>query len=456
MTQAKFLHGSIIKHVITMSATNALGLSALFMVDLADIYFISLLGNSALTAAVGYASAVLFFTTSICIGLVTVNSASVAKSIGEHNQQQARKQVSHISFYAFIFSTFVALLLYWFTPEILSQIGAQGEELREATLYLRIILPSSPILALAMQMGATLRSLGDAKHAMYATVGGSLINALLDPLLIFVFEMDLKGAAIASVAARCTVLAIGFYFVFFKYKMFARLQSANFWQDTKAITAIAFPAIATQIATPLGNLYVTYEVAKFGSEYIAGWAIIGRLIPVMFAVMFALSGALGPIIGQNYGALQFSRVKEVLNQSIKFIISYTLVISLLLSMGQNVVVDLFGAENKTAEIIRVFCQYISITFIFTGITFVAMAFLNNLGYAKYATLLNIGKMTLGTVPFVTLGAYYYQAPGILYGQAAGTIFFGVIALLLTRKIINICQQELAGKAIKLQLIDRRE
>lgn len=85
-----------------------------------------------------------------------------------------------------------------------------------------------------------------------------------------------------------------------------------------------------------------------------------------------------------------------------------------------------------------------------------MAFLNNLGYAKYATLLNIGKMTLGTIPFVTLGAYYYQAPGILYGQAAGSVFFGVIALLVTRKMINICEQELASKAVNPQLIDRRE
>lgn len=119
-------------------------------------------------------------------------------------------------------------------------------------------------------------------------------------------------------------------------------------------------------------------------------------------------------------------------------------------------VELFNAKNHTAEIIRIFCQYIPVTFIFTGITFIAMVFLNNLGYAKYATLLNIGKMTLGTIPFVSLGAYYYQAPGILYGQAAGTVFFGVIALLLTCKMLNISQQEIAGKAIKRQLIDRSE
>ncbi len=441
MTQAKFLQGSILNHVMTMSATNALGISALFMVDLADIYFISLLGNPSLTAAIGYASAILFFTTAVCIGLVTVNSARVSKSIGQHKRNQARCQVSCISLYAVILTSFIALLFWLSAPQLLTALGAQGEEHREAALYLRIILPSLPILAFAMQMGATLRSLGDAKHAMYATLGGGIINALLDPVLIFVFEMDLQGAAIASVVARCTVLAVGFYFVFCKYKMLSCIRLRDFRPDIKIISNIAFPAMLTQIATPLGNLYVTYEVAKFGTEYIAGWAIIGRLIPVAFAMMFALSGAVGPIIGQNYGALQFSRVREVLNQSIKFIISYTLVISLILSMGQDIVVELFNAENQTAEIIRIFCQYIAVTFIFSGITFVAMAFLNNLGYAKYSTMLNIGKMSFGTIPFVTIGALYYDAPGILYGQAAGSIVFGIIGLLLTRKVMNIVEKQ---------------
>lgn len=436
MHQARFLKGSILKHVISMSLTNAVGISALFMVDLIDIYFISLLGNSALTTAIGYASAILFFTTSVSIAFVTVNNAIVAKSIGQHKQDKAQRYVSHIALYALFFSTVFASLLWVFSPQLLSLIGAQGEELQQAITYLRIILPSLPILVLAMQMGATLRSIGDAKHAMYATLSGGIINAMLDPVLIFIFKLDLQGAAIASVTARCTILLIGLYFVLFKYKIISLANFAFFQRDSKNISTIFFPALLTQIATPLGNLYVTYEVAKFGAEYITGWAIIGRIIPVAFAMIFATSGAIGPIIGQNYGALDFKRVREVLNQALKFITCYTLVIALILSITQDFIINAFNARNETAEIIRIFCHTVSITFIFTGITFVAMAFLNNLGYNRYATLLNIGKMSLGTIPFVTIGAFYYQAPGILYGQAVGSVVFGFIALLLTVKIMN--------------------
>jgi len=436
MQQAKFLNGSIFKHVISMSTTNAVGLVAIFMVDLVDIYFISLLQNSAYTAAIGYASAILFFCTAISLGFSTANNAIVAKCIGQQKRQQARQYVTHLCLFTLIFTSLVALLIWFSAPMLLTALGAKSEALSAATLYLRIIIPSLPILALSMQMGATLRSLGAAKHAMYATLLGGIVNALLDPLFIFTLGMDLQGAALASLCARFSALLLGIFYLLFKYKMLALPKVSHFYLDSKKIASTAFPAILTQIATPLGNLYVTYEIAKFGINYIAGWAIIGRVIPVAFGVMFAVSGAISPIIGQNYGAANFVRLRQILTEALKFITGYCLVTSLLLSFGQEFIITMFSAKDETAEVIRIFCQHIAITFIFTGITFIAMAFLNNLGYAKYATLLNVGKVTLGTMPFVTIGAFYYVAPGILYGQALGNILFGFVALFLTQHIIK--------------------
>jgi putative MATE family efflux protein len=434
--QALFLKGSILKHVITMSATNAIGLSAIFMVDLVDIYFISLLENTAYTAAIGYASAIIFFITAISIGLTTANSAIVSKYIGQKRREAARRYVAHISLFSLFMTSLIAAIIWLYAPDILSALGAQGEDHFQAVSYLRILIPSLPILALTMQMNASLRSLGDVKHAMYATLLAGIVNAFLDPIFIFVFAMDLQGAAIASVIARCSALFLSIFYVVFKYNMISLPKLDIFLDDTKIITSIAFPATLTQIATPLGNIYVTYQISQFGTEYIAGWAIIGRIIPVAFVMMFAISGAIGPIIGQNYGTLNYDRIQQVLTEALKFTTGYCLLVSLILSLGQEIIVSLFNAKNETAELIRLFCQQISLTFIFNGIAFVAMAFLNNLGYAKYATLLNVGKMTLGTVPFVTIGALYYGASGILYGQALGSIIFGFIALLLTHPILK--------------------
>ncbi|WP_413698773.1 MATE family efflux transporter [Psychromonas sp. KJ10-10] len=436
---ARFLKGSILKHVITMSATNAIGLSAIFFVDLIDIFFISLLENSAYTVCYWLCQRDCFFTTSISIALGIANSAIVSRYIGQNKRALARQYVAHISLFSVFVSSLIAALIWYFAPDILTILGAKSEGYTQAVIYLRTIIPAVPILALTMQMNATLRSISVAKHAMYATLLGAIVNALLDPLFIFVFSMDLQGATIASVIARLSALLLSLYYVLVKYKMVKAPNLKSFLSDVKIINQIALPASLTQVATPLGNIYVTYEIAKYGTEYIAGWAIMSRIIPVAFAMMFAISGAIGPIIGQNYGQYNFQRIQSVLNESLKFVTSYCLVIALLLSFAQEQIVLLFNAKQQVAEFIRLFCHQISFTFMFMGMTFVSMAFLNNLGYAKYATLLNVGKMLLGTIPFVTIGSYYYGATGILYGQALGSIVFGLIALFFTHRILKIVQ-----------------
>ena len=93
MAQGKFVNGNIFRHIIVMSSTNAIGLTALFLVDLADLYFISLLGETELAAAVGYAGTIAFFTTSISIGLSIAMTALVSKAIGEQNKDKARRLV---------------------------------------------------------------------------------------------------------------------------------------------------------------------------------------------------------------------------------------------------------------------------------------------------------------------------------------------------------------------------
>ena len=196
------------QHVIRMSATNAIGLTALFLVDLVDIYFISLLGEYTYTAAIGYASALMFLTTSISIAFVTVNSAFVSKAIGANKPEESARYISSIACFAVLITSIIAATLWILAPFLLQKMGAEGAVLAESISYLRIIVPALPILAIAMQMGGTLRSLGAAKHAMYATLGGGLINALLDPIFIFVFKLDLHGAAIASLISRITFFSI--------------------------------------------------------------------------------------------------------------------------------------------------------------------------------------------------------------------------------------------------------
>ena len=101
-------------------------------------------------------------------------------------------------------------------------------------------------------------------------------------------------------------------------------------------------------------------------------------------------------------------------------------VSLLLWLSQDFVINAFKLNLQAAEIVGLFCTYLAITFVFNGLLFTSNATFNNLNSPRLASALNVGKATIGTIPFVMLGSYYWQAQGVLIGQAVGSVLFGVL------------------------------
>ena len=166
---------------------------------------------------------------------------------------------------------------------------------------------------------------------------------------------------------------------------------------------------------------------KFGDSAVAGAAIMGRITPVAFAAVFALSGAIGPIIGQNAGARNFSRVRETLLAAIFCNVVYVLAVWLLLWLLADFIVAAFSATETAAQLIYFYIHYLVGAFMFSGILFIANASFNNLGKAQLATLANWARALLGTVPCVYFGARWYGAPGVMAGEAIGSMLFGCLA-----------------------------
>ncbi|MBU2895511.1 MATE family efflux transporter [Vibrio hepatarius] len=433
---AKFVEGSTMRHILVMSGAGSVGLMALFLVDLLDMLFISMLGQVELAAAVGFAGTLVFFSTSISIGTSIAMGALVSKAIGAKQRDHARRLSTSIILTAFVISSVISALMFMFIPELLAAIGAKGYVAERAQAYLQILLPSGPVIAIAMSAGAGLRAAGDAKRSMWATLAGGIINAILDPIFIFALDWNVEGAAVATVFARFTVLFFSLYPLIRTHNLLA-FPSLIAWRNSlKAILTIAVPAIITNIATPIGNAIVTTSIAKYGEDFVAGYAVIGRLIPVCFAVLFALSGAVGPIIGQNFGAERLDRVRETLTNSLVVTTVYTVVVCISLYFVQSLVITGFNLQGDAAIIVSAFCTYVAFSFIFNGAQFVANTSFNNLGKPFYSTALNLGKATLGTLPFVYFGSHWFGALGVLYGQAVGSIVFGVLAIIVLRKHIN--------------------
>ena len=433
---AKFVTGSVLRHVLTMSATSSVGLLALFGVDLLNLFYISLLGQKELTAAVGYASTLLFFISSLAIGLAIAVSALVSRSLGSGEREGARRLAGATLVCMSAALALAAALLLPFLGSLLSALGATGQTAHHAQRFMNIVLPSAPLLGLGMAMGALLRAQGDARRAMLVTLGAGATTALLDPLLIFGFGWGLDGAAVANVIARLAMLAIGLPALLKVHRLIAWPNAAIVRQTLRPFFAIGLPAVMTQIATPVGNALVTVAVAPYGDSAVAGWAVVGRLLPLAFVGLFALSGSIGPIIGQNLGAQRHDRLREVLRTSLGVVLVYVTAMWLLLALASGLISDAFGASGVARQVIVFFCQFVAGSFLFNGALFVANAAFNNLGFALYSTALNWGRATLGVLPFIWLGDRWYGLSGVLAGYGLGAVFFGVAGVWLGFRVLD--------------------
>jgi putative MATE family efflux protein len=440
--QATFTKGLIFKHICVMTFTSAAGLLVLFFVDLVDMFWLSLLGEVELAAAIGYAGSLLFFTMSVGIGLTIAASAVVSQSIGRGEQSKTKKLVANVMILVLAISFPISWIVLIGTSAFLNLIGAEGHAASLASQYIYIVLPSMPIMALGMALTGVLRAMGKAKESMYLTVVGGVVNAVLDPLFIFGLELGIQGAAIATVCSRFAMLAYGIYVVVYSHSFVERTKLKGLWPAWLDFRRVAVPSILTNLATPIGVVYVTFMMAGFGDGAVAGNAIISKVQPLAFCGLFALSGAVGPIVGQNLGAKMTGRILAVLNGTISFILLYCFAVCIVLALATELIVAMFSAAGDAAYLIRAFCWGLSSVFVFNGLTFCTNAIFNNLNVAHWATYFNFAKSTVFTIPFVHAGALLGGMVGVWIGLWIGSAIIAAIGLCFAYYRVKKVEREL--------------
>ncbi len=448
--QATFTHGSTMRHVLVMSSTGAIGLLAIFFVDLANLFYISLLGQQALAAAIGFASTVMFFTVSICIGFTIAATAITARAIGAGDEEDAKKRATVSLVYMLIMTVVMVIIVYPLLRPILNLLGATGETLEIALGFMQIVIVSAPLLGLGMCMAGLLRAQGDAKRAMYVTLTSGASAAFIDPLLIFGLDLGVTGAALSVVVVRFMFVAIGIYGVWFVHRMLAIPDLSAIRNVFTPFMIIAVPAVLTQIATPFGNAYVTGAISQFGDDAVAGWAIAGRIMPLAFAGIFSLSGAVGPILGQNYGAGRIDRVRQTIVDSMIASAFYVAAMWILLVLFSPLIITVFGATGNAADLVWFFCVVVAASFLFMAALFVANAAFNNLGYPYLSTIFNWGRATLGVIPFVYV-AQNWGPTGVLAGWSLGGVVFGTLAIVTCFAVIKRLPERAAKDGITISV-----
>ncbi len=435
------------RHVLVMSATGSVGLFAIFLVEFLTMMYIARLGDARLTAGVGAATQILFLTSSVNIGLMIAVGALVSRTLGQEDRPKARRLATTSLILLILGSTAVSCIVLPLLPVLLPIVGASPQTYPVAKSFLFIVLPSNTIIALGMGLSAVLRASGEAKRSMYVTLIGGIMTAILDPVFIFVLGLGVEGAATVVVLARSSTALAGLYYTVRVLDCLAKPAWKDLTLFARSVFSVGVPAILTNLASPVANAFVASMIMRFGDNVYAANSIVDRLIPVAFGGLFAMSGCVGPILGQNWGAQRYDRMRQVLKDATLLTAIYVAVIWTVLIFGHSLISAAFRAEGATAELITFFCFIAGMIWAFNGLLFVANASFNNLGFPFLSTAFNWGRATVGVIPFASIGAHLAGPKGLYAGVAIGSALFGFTAIVTAFWTVTVLERRGAQKVV---------
>ena len=265
---------------------------------------------------------------------------------------------------------------------------------------------------------------------------GAFINLAIDPILIFgwfgVPRLELAGAAAALVFSRILTAVVLMFFVYRDGLISANFSLAGFRHSAARILHIGLPAMATQLIVPISATVITRLLAGHGEIVIAGYGIASRIEGLAVIALYALSGSIGPFIGQNWAAGKQRRALHGLKVAYRFSLLWGLGAALVLAMFGATFVSLIDTDPVVTASATFYLAVVPWSYGLWGILMMASASFNGLGSPLPSTVLSFSRMFLINIPMALLMNHYFGYRGIFVATAVTNVLLGAAGFLWFR------------------------
>jgi len=393
------------KLLVSLSVPATMGMTVNALYNLVDTIFVGRgVGATAIGAlTVSFPIQMIIMAFAIMIGMGS--ASAISRSLGANNVERADNITGNSFFSIVVFSSIIAILGITFTEPLLRFVGATDTILPYARDYITIIFYGSVFRSFAMSTNNLIRAEGNAKVAMISMIIGAGSNIILDPIFIFIFKMGVKGAALATIIAQFfAFLYIIRYLYSGKSSLKVRFHHLKpRISIIKEIVTVGMASFFRHISGGIAGVIINTSLSFLGGDValiIVG--ILQRVTMFVFMPVFGVVQGMQPIIGFNYGAKKYERVKETL----KITILVTTVMATLgwcfIELFPSLVFNIFTAESeiieKGAPIIRIVISMIPLI----GIQIVAAALFQSLGKAVPSLILSLLRQVLLFIPLVII------------------------------------------------------
>ena len=433
--------GDIAKNLYSMAMPMVGGLLATMSFNVVDTLFVAGLGKQAL-AALSFTFPVVMLVISLSIGLGAGTTSAVSVAVGEKDNEKVKQLITAAMLLTAAVTMPVALLGLATVPLVFSLLGAEAEIIPLIGEYMYTWYCSVPFIAVPMVGLAAIRALGMTKVPAILMITIAIVNAVLDPILIYgwfgIPAFGIQGASLASLTVRVASLFVVFYYLHVKLALLVNPLShiskiAHHW---KTILHVGVPAMATNMIIPVSSAIVVSVVASHGEDAIAGFGVATRIEAISLILFYALSSVIGPFCGQNLGAKSYDRLIEAQKICAKFCIMAGLTICFVLALLGPIVTPLFCDNDSVVGFANSYLWIVPFSYMAYGMVMVANASFNGLRRPLPGVLISSARVIFVLMPLVWLGNQFFGVAGVYTAIAISNLSVGVLAYFMIVKYIK--------------------
>ena len=404
--------------------------------NMADTFFVGRISTSA-TAAVGEVFPVMAVIQALGFFCGHGSGNSISRKLGSKHTQAARELAATGFFLAFVFGLLLMILGLTFLDPLARLLGSTPTILPYTKAYLRIILLGAPYMTAQLVLNNQIRFQGNAFYAMVGITTGAVLNIGLDPLFIFIFDMGISGAAIATIISQfvsfCLLLAG------IRISRCIPIHPKNVRLSKERLQEIiggGLPSLFRQGLGSIATMTLNIAANPFGDAAIAAMSVVGRIMMFANSALIGFGQGFQPVCGFNYGARKYNRVREAFWFCVKISTAALFLLSVAGMLLSGHLIGIFRNDPDVIRIGTVALRFQCLTFVLNGWITMNNMMMQTMGKTLPATILAASRQGIFFIPALLILPQFLGLTGIQSAQAASDLCSAAVAVILNRKVMQ--------------------
>ena len=431
------LNDDVLLLLVKTSIPTIIGMLVMVIYNLTDTFFVGILNNKSMTAAIGIVFSFMSFIQAIGFWFGYGSGNIMSKKIGENEEKEAEIISSIGILFAIVIGILIAILSWFFVLPLSKFIGGSASEnlLNFTVEYLKVIIISIPFGLYSITLYNQLRLCGNVKDGMIGLLIGMAVNMVLDPVLMFVFKFGFIGAGYATLIGQITGCIVLTNLSGKNGNIAVDLKKARINKDrVYHILAGGMPNFSRQSITSIALILLNVVAAKYGDGVIAALTISSRILALAYMIMIGWGQGFQPICAMNYGAKQYDRVKKAFKFAVIGGTLFLIIAAILLYVFSEPLIKTMSNDNEVilvgAEILRMQC----ITMPLLGYFAISSMLMQNIGQYFWASIISISRQGIFYIPLLYILSNIFGKFGIYLLQPVADVLSFGLAVIVVRKI----------------------